>query len=726
LKYWLLTTEYPPFFGGGIGTYCAITATMMAGKGHDVTVFVSDPGVRDFDVQEAKGIRVIRFGTSRTNSSSFLGHTTNLSFEFAAIVRHFVQKEGAPDMIESQEYLGIAYYLLQYKHLLYDWCKDIPVLITMHSPSWLNMKYNHVPVYRYPNFWICEMERFCLRAASFIISPSAYLPKEISDEFELDSNKIAIVPNPFDAGFYGFDNISASDTSGDEIVFYGKLTVQKGAFKLLKYFQQLWDNGFEQPLYLLGGQDIVYHPEGMTMGDIIRRKYKDYIDRGLLKLEDRIPPAEIGARLSRAAVVIIPSENDNLPYVVLEMMALGKIVLASRQGGHSEIIEDGEDGFLFDHYVPASFSQQLLHILDLNEEERQKITASAKKKVGTKYNTEVIYASKIKLLEKLISDTKSPARVFPFVRSKILHKPGWDNRSLIRGKLSIVIPYYNMGEFIEETVQSLRNAYCADKEIIIINDGSTDASSIHKLEDYDNDPLVKVIHEPNRGLATARNIGASHASGEFLAFLDADDTIEPQYYQRAINVFNQYDNVHFAGCWVRYFAASRGVWPTFMPEAPLILNHNMVNSSSLVYKRNAFLAAGQNDPGMAFQGMEDYESVVSLVANGFGGVVIPEIWFNYRIRHNSMFRAISKAKKLNLYEFISNKHKEFYATFAGDIFNLLNANGPGILLDNPTLDYHLADGLPFGRKLSGKMIRIIKSNPYLKSVAYTIYKQLKK
>src|SRR5205085_12241557 len=140
---------------------------------------------------------------------------------------------------------------------------------------------------------------------------------------------------------------------------------------------------------------------------------------------------------------------------------------------------------------------------------------------------------------------------------------------------------------------------------------------------------------------------------------------------------------------------SNNIWPAFQPEPPVILYHNLVNSSSLVYKREAFLAAGKNDSTMTFQGLEDYDSVISLLAAGFRGIAIPEALFNYRIRPDSMIRAISTSKKLYLYQHISEKHRQFYATFAAEVSNLLNANGPGISQDNPSLDHHLADRLPF-------------------------------
>ena len=197
MKYWLLTSEYPPFFGGGISTYCYFTAKMFAKNGHEVSVFINDLTVQDFSVSETDGVRIIRFNPSRTNASSFLGHVTNISYEFAHIVKEFIKKEGKPDIIEAQEYLGIAYYLLQYKHLLYDWCKDVPVLITMHSPSFLYMKYNQISEYQYPNFWICEMERFCLQAADLVISPSNYILAELKAHFNLNKQNVVVIPNPF-------------------------------------------------------------------------------------------------------------------------------------------------------------------------------------------------------------------------------------------------------------------------------------------------------------------------------------------------------------------------------------------------------------------------------------------------------------------------------------------------------------------------------------------------
>ncbi len=725
MKYWLLTTEYPPFFGGGIGTYSTITATMMAEHGHDVTVFINDASVNNIKIErKSSALRIIRFNPSRTRSSNFLGHVTNISYEFAHIVKIFVEKEGKPDVIEAQEYLGVAYYLLQYKHLLYDWCRDIPVVITMHSPSFLYMEYNNVPVYKYPNYWICEMERFCLQAADLLISPSNFILTELKRRFRLKNKNVSIIPNPFSAKIF-FKEYTASENHSGEIVFYGKLTVQKGAFHLLNYFKELWDNGFSRSLYLLGGQDIVYHAEGKSMGDLIKNKYKKYIAQGLLNLEGKIKPTDVPKRLQKAEVVIIPSANDNLPYTVFEMMALGKILLVSKQGGQSEVIENNKDGFVFDHEQPESFSIKLKKILELSNEERRAISQKAIEKLTSVYNPETIYEKKYAEIKKIIS-AKHTIQVFPFIRSK--ENLITDNQISATNKelLSIVVPYYNMGAYINETIQSILQSDYKQAEILIVNDGSSDGYSIEQLNQYRGKENFKIIDTKNKGLAHARNLGAEMAQGEYLAFLDADDKVDAGYYSKAIKMLKQYANVHFAGCWTKYFDSSEKTWPAFTPEPPVILYHNIMSSSSLVYKRNAFLSSGKNDTGMVFQGLEDYESVISLLAGGCNGVVLPEVLFRYRVRSDSMIRHISKTKKLLLHQYIADKHKEFYATFAAEVFGLLNANGPGMLLDNPSLDYHLGEKIPFAGSLSRKLIYLVKKNKLTRKMAYKIYRLLNK
>lgn len=94
-------------------------------------------------------------------------------------------------------------------------------------------------------------------------------------------------------------------------------------------------------------------------------------------------------------------------------------------------------------------------------------------------------------------------------------------------KISVVIPLYNKELTILRAVKSVLNQTFLPNEIIIVNDGSTDRS-IEYLERIKN-PKIKILHQDNKGVSAARNLGIDSATSEFIAFLDADDEWSPQF-----------------------------------------------------------------------------------------------------------------------------------------------------------------------------------------------------
>jgi len=106
-------------------------------------------------------------------------------------------------------------------------------------------------------------------------------------------------------------------------------------------------------------------------------------------------------------------------------------------------------------------------------------------------------------------------------------------------------------------------------------------------------------------------------------------------------------------------------------------------------------------------------------------VVLPEVLFHYRVRQQSMIRGVSKTQKIVLFEYITQKHQEFYDTFAAEIVNLLQSNGPGLYLDNPTLDRTVYSKNAVLNKSIHSLITLAKANPLLKSALLKIYRKLK-
>lgn len=98
-------------------------------------------------------------------------------------------------------------------------------------------------------------------------------------------------------------------------------------------------------------------------------------------------------------------------------------------------------------------------------------------------------------------------------------------------KVSIIVPVYNAGKYLEECAESILNQTIKDIELILVDDGSTDSSPALCDAFAARDPRVKVIHKPNGRASSARNAGIRAATGEFIAFVDADDWISPEMYE---------------------------------------------------------------------------------------------------------------------------------------------------------------------------------------------------
>ena len=102
-------------------------------------------------------------------------------------------------------------------------------------------------------------------------------------------------------------------------------------------------------------------------------------------------------------------------------------------------------------------------------------------------------------------------------------------------KISIVIPVYNVGKYLPECLNSLINQTLKEIEIICINDGSTD-NSLEILNAYaQKDNRIKIINKKNEGQGIARNIGIEMAQGEFIGFVDPDDWVHSEMYEKMYN-----------------------------------------------------------------------------------------------------------------------------------------------------------------------------------------------
>jgi CDP-glycerol glycerophosphotransferase len=213
----------------------------------------------------------------------------------------------------------------------------------------------------------------------------------------------------------------------------------------------------------------------------------------------------------------------------------------------------------------------------------------------------------------------------------------------VPGLLSIVVPCYQVEDFLDECLVSLRFQHYREVEIIVVDDGSPDRSGEIARRHARRDLRVRVVTRENGGLSAARNTGIEHARGEFLTFVDSDDVVTPEAYTSAIGALREsgsdfvvscYDRLENkkrvpAGTWIRAAHARRrlGVDLDTFPEA-------MVNAVawSKTYRREFWDRAGLRFPeGRIY---EDQPVSAAAFAQARAFDVVPDISVSWRIRND--------------------------------------------------------------------------------------------
>ena len=222
----------------------------------------------------------------------------------------------------------------------------------------------------------------------------------------------------------------------------------------------------------------------------------------------------------------------------------------------------------------------------------------------------------------------------------------------MNGRVSIVIPCFNHGRMLRETLESVersRNANLA--EVIIVNDGSTDEETCNYLDEL-AESNYRVIHQPNRGLAAARNAGIRTAQAEFILPLDSDNLIREPYLKRGVEVLIERTEIGVVYADAEFFGEKTGRrhFPDF--DLRRIVIENYIDACAL-FRRSAWESVNGYDEEMR-TGWEDWDFWMRLALRGWGFMHLDPIAFDYRVRRGQMGEDAA-AHRLELTAYIFGK-----------------------------------------------------------------------
>lgn len=222
--------------------------------------------------------------------------------------------------------------------------------------------------------------------------------------------------------------------------------------------------------------------------------------------------------------------------------------------------------------------------------------------------------------------------------------------------VSVVIACHNPREWIEDAIKSVLRQTYPNKEIIVVDDGSDDASKI--VLKYP----VAYVHLDDRGAAECFNRGIRMSHGDYYIKLDADDALESDYVEKTMSRMLQDERIGFVYTARRVFGEVSVTKPTKPFDRWRLLHHNYVNPSALV-RRRAFDSAQGYDPKLP--SCEDWDLWITLVFKGWKGKAVFEPLQLYRVHNPSehLSRGAPRATNIKAFKMIVKKRKMIYATF---------------------------------------------------------------
>lgn len=257
-----------------------------------------------------------------------------------------------------------------------------------------------------------------------------------------------------------------------------------------------------------------------------------------------------------------------------------------------------------------------------------------------------------------------------------------------RPAVSVIIPCYNLGRYVEEAIDSVLAQTFRDVEIVVVNDGSTDPHTNQVLAGLRR-PRTTVLETENRGLPAARNHAIAHAGGRYICALDADDRLHPEFLAKTVAVLERDPTVAFASTWIQCFGTEEWIWRQERCDFPTLLAECVVLTASPV-RRQALEAVGGYDSERYLYGSEDWDLWISLVERGFRGAIVPEVLFYYRQREGSMRRLGSAPEtRMRVWRTLLDKHRASYERHLPDVLLRLEEDCGRLLHDNARLELEL-------------------------------------
>ena len=232
--------------------------------------------------------------------------------------------------------------------------------------------------------------------------------------------------------------------------------------------------------------------------------------------------------------------------------------------------------------------------------------------------------------------------------------------------VSVIVPSYNMEEYIAQTLDSAIGSSYENIEVIVVDDGSRDGSLAVAQRYAEKESRIRVFAQANQGVSVARNLALKESQGKYILPLDADDIIEPNFISEAVEVMERDSEVKAVTCRCMFFGNRTGEWN--LPDFNLhkLATDNRLCATSMYRREDAVRIGGYSEIVIA---REDWEFWISMLKNGGKVIKLPSVGFHYRVRAASK-RFRDRGRKAQTIAELNRIHPDFFERELGGELHL--------------------------------------------------------
>lgn len=378
LRICFLSYEYPPDTGiGGIATYVYQAARLLSEHGVDVEVICATAKA-DYEVAENDRLRVIRLHCTRT------GDFRRLAPQRAA-ERHALHPY---HLVEAPEFNAEGLHVKEY-------LPAVPLVIRLHTPRFWIKELND---FYYDQKWFRRLKKKmgmgyrrekdpeyqAILQADHIVSPSRSLRDIVARRWSLPPERIQHLPNPYVCS-EAFLRIAAG-SNAKTVLYLGRLETRKGVYNLAKAIPLVLERVPDARFVFLGNDSRGPRRE-KSMKLVLLKELGP--SSTAVDFVNAVPLSEIPDWLAKAAVCVFPSLWENFPNVCLEAMQGARGIVASREGGMKDMLEDIRGGWLVNPDDPKAVAEGMVAALQ-NPEECREAGLRCRQKVAGYYANQVV------------------------------------------------------------------------------------------------------------------------------------------------------------------------------------------------------------------------------------------------------------------------------------------------------------------------------------------------